>query len=147
MKFFKKIVFTFIINFVIQYFIFSAILLHSIRDFTHNVSKFYIASIVGLVMVTIDIFMHKIKYNTLNFPLFLSVSSLLILFIYLYRIQYAVDDNDFLKQLKENNSASLLISKAIEAKTNTYDVAKITKNIIQNDSRHLFDTARSKLNF
>jgi hypothetical protein len=120
-------------------------LLNSLSDFTHNISKFYIASIVGLVMVMLDIIIHKIDYDTLNVPLFISVLSLLVLFLYLYRIQYAVNDNEYLKQLKENDSAALLISKAMEAKTNTYDVAKLTKNIIQNDSRAFIDSIRLKI--
>jgi hypothetical protein len=74
------------------------------------------------------------------------VLSLLVLFLYLYRIQYAVNDDEYLKQLKENDSAALLISKAMEAKTNTYEVAKITKNIIQNDSRSFLESTRNKLN-
>jgi hypothetical protein len=51
--------------------------------------------------------------------------------LYLYRIQYAVNDNEY--------------SKAMEAKTNTYDVAKLTKNIIQNDSRAFIDSIRLKI--
>lgn len=146
MKFYKKILFTFSINFIIQYFVFSSMLLNSLSDFTHNISKFYIASIVGLVMVMLDIIIHKVDYDTLNIPLFLSVLSLLVLFLYLYRIQYAVNDDEYLKQLKENDSAALLISKAMETKTNTYEVAKITKNIIQNDSRSFLESKRNKLN-
>lgn len=146
MKFYKKILFTFSINFIIQYFVFSSMLLNSLSDFTHNISKFYIASIVGLVMVMLDIIIHKIDYDTLNIPLFVSVLSLLVLFLYLYRIQYAVNDDEYLKQLKENDSAALLISKAMETKTNTYEVAKITKNIIQNDSRSFLESTRNKLN-
>ena len=94
MKFYKKILFTFSINFIIQYFVFSSMLLNSLSDFTHNISKFYIASIVGLVMVMLDIIIHKIDYDTLNIPLFVSVLSLLVLFLYLYRIQYAVNDDE-----------------------------------------------------
>ena len=146
MKFYKKILFTFSINFIIQYFVFSSMLLNSLSDFTHNISKFYIASIVGLVMVMLEIIIHKIDYDTLNIPLFVSVLSLLVLFLYLYRIQYAVNDDEYLKQLKENDSAALLISKAMEAKNNTYEVAKITKNIIQNDSRSFLESTRNKLN-
>jgi sulfur transfer complex TusBCD TusB component (DsrH family) len=145
MKFYKKILFTFFINFIIQYFIFSAMLLNSLSDFTHNVSKFYIATIVGLVMVMLDIVIHKIDYDTIDIPLFITILSLLVLFLYLYRIQYAVSDNEYLKQLKENDSAALLISKAMEARTNTYEIAKITKNIIQNDSRDFIDYTREKL--
>lgn len=145
MKFYNKLLFTFFINFIIQYFVFSAMLLNSLSDFTHNVSKFYIATIVGLVMVILDIILHKIEYNTLNIPLFMSILFSLILFLYLYRIQYAVTENEYLKQLKENNSASLLISKAMEVKTNTYEIAKITKNIIQNDTSDFIDNVREKL--
>ena len=145
MKFYKKILFTFFINFIIQYFVFSAMLLNSLSDFTHNVSKFYIATIVGLVLVMLDIVIHKIDYDTIDIPLFITILSLLVLFLYLYRIQYAVSDNEYLKQLKENDSAALLISKAMEARTNTYEIAKITKNIIQNDSRDFIDYTREKL--
>ena len=145
MKFYKKILFTFFINFIIQYFVFTSIILNSLSDFTHNLSKFYISMIVGLVMVLLDIVIHKIDYDTLNIPLFITILSLLFLFLFLYRIQYAVTDNEYLKQLKENDSASLLISKAMETKTNTYEIAKITKNIIQNDSRSFIDNVRIKL--
>lgn len=145
MRFYKKILFTFTVNFIIQYFIFSSMILNSFGDFTHNLSKFYIAMIVALVMVLLDIIMHKINYNKLNVKLFIFVSSLLALFFYFYRIQYAIGDDEYLKQLKENDSAALLISKAMEAKTNTFEVAKITKNIIENDSRNFINEARNKL--
>lgn len=145
MKFYNKMLFTFSVNFVIQYFVFSAILLNSLNDFTHNISKFYMATIVGLVMVIMEMIIHKVDYGTFNMPLFISILLLLVLFLFLYRIQYAVNENEYLKQLKENDSAALLISKAMEAKTNTYEIAKLTKNILQNDSRDFIDYIREKI--
>jgi len=111
MKLYLRLFFTFFINFIIQYFVFSSMILNSLSDFTHNISKLYIATIVGLVMVLVDIIIYKIEYSYFHIYIFISVTSLLVLFLHLYRIQYAVDYNDFLKQLKENDSAALLISK------------------------------------
>lgn len=120
MHFYKKLFFTFFTNFFFQYFIFSAILLHSLKDFTHNMSKLYIAFIVGLVMTILDLIIHSFQYNTLHFPLFFSLVFLLCLFVFFYKTQFAVNYNDYLKQIKENNSTSLLISNAINAKNKLF---------------------------
>ena len=139
MIFFNKLLLTFSINFAMQYFVFTSIMLNSLSDFTHNISKFYLSTIVGLVSMLLNIGMHKYTYNKLHTSLLAVVTLLLIVFVYLYRIQYAIDDNEYLKQLKENASGALLISKAMEFRTNTYEIAKISKNIVFNNQNRDFD--------
>lgn len=119
MKLYHELIFTFASNFLIQYFIFSSIVLNSISDFTNNISKIYISTIVGLVMVSFELtlsLLFKKNNNMRHYFLFLFLLCLLFTVIYLYRIQYAVDLQDFIKQRTESNSASLLLSEAYKKK-------------------------------
>ena len=107
---YKKLFFTFLSNFLIQYFIFTSLVLNSILDFTHNMSKLYISIIVGLVMVLFEIILLLYKnFNKLNITLFIATLVCFIFFTFLYRNQYGIDQLALTKYLKESNSAHRLI--------------------------------------
>lgn len=127
MKLYNELLFTFISNFFIQYFFFSTIILNSMSDFTNNISKIYISTIVGLVMIAFDmtrLLLFNKNNNIQYYFIYLFILCSLCLFIYLYRIQYAVDIQDFIKQRTESNSASLLISEALKRKKQAIKISE-----------------------
>ena len=53
----------------------------------------------------------------------------LVLFVYLYRKQFAIKDKQYLEEMIEHHSMALLTSEEILKKTDNYDIAKLAKNI------------------
>jgi hypothetical protein len=75
--------------------------------------------------------MHDHQYHILSLNLYVPLIAALILFIYLYRKQIAINDKQYLEGMIEHHSMALLTSDEILKKTDNYDIAKLAKNIIQ----------------
>jgi len=131
MKLTHTMIFMFIGSFVIQYFLMPPIMVNSITDITNNIGKAYSATIMGLLMIILEIMMHDHQYDIISYNLYVVLFALLLLFIYLYRKQIAVDDKQYLEGMVEHHSMALLTSEEILKKTNDYNIAKVAKNIIQ----------------
>jgi uncharacterized protein (DUF305 family) len=59
------------------------------------------------------------------------------MFIYLYRVQIAINDKQYLEGMIEHHSMALFTSEAILKKTDNYDIAKLAKNIIEKQTDDL----------
>jgi hypothetical protein len=129
----------FIGSFIIQYFLMPPIMVNSIEDFTNNIGKAYSATIMGLSMVILEIMMHNYQYGAISYNLYAILFSLLALFIYLYRKQFAIDDKQYLEGMIEHHSMALFTSEEILKKTNDYNIAKVAKNIIQTQTDEIRD--------
>ena len=137
MKFTYSMLIIFIGNFIIQYVVMSYVMLNSSTHFTTNMGKVYLASIIGVLMVILDRAMMDHRYNVFSLNLYLFLFSLLALMIYLYRIQWAINDKEYLKGMVENHSNGLLMSEKILKKTDNYHVAKLAKNILSQQAEEL----------
>ena len=104
---------------------------------TNNIGKAYLATIMGLFMVIIEIMMRDHQYHVLSLNWYLILFSLLALFIYLYRKQIAIKDKQYLEGMIEHHSMTLFTSEEILKKTDNYNVAKIAKNIIEKQNDEL----------
>jgi len=104
---------------------------------TNNIGKVYMAVIMGLFMVVLEIMMHDHQYNVFSWNLYAGFITMLALFVYLYRKQVAVDDKQYLEGMIEHHSMGIFTSEEILKKTDNYDVAKIAKNIIQTQNDEL----------
>ena len=98
---------------------------------TNNIGKAYIATIMGLFMVLLEVMMHDHQYHVFSTNFYIILAALLALFVYLYRKQVAINDTQYLEGMIEHHSMALLTSEQILNKTDNYDVAKLAKNIIQ----------------
>jgi len=121
----------FIGSFIIQYFLMPPIMVSQRTYITNNLGKGYMAVIMGLFMVLLEIMMHDHQYNILSYKSYIIIAIGLALFIYLYRTQKGVDDKQYLEGMIEHHSMGIFTSEEIVKKTNDYNVAKIAKNIIQ----------------
>lgn len=121
----------FIASFIIQYFAMPPIMISSYKYFTNSVGKLYMSIIMGLSMVLVEVAMHDHQYSTISAYTYLWITALLVLNIYLYRKQIAVNDKQYLEGMIEHHSMALLTSEQIVEKTDDFNVAKIAKNIIQ----------------
>lgn len=134
MKLSHSIIAMFVGSFVINYFLVSPIMVNSNAHITNNIGKLYMAIIMGLFMILLEIIMHDNQYHVLSVKTYLFVILSIIAFVYLYRNQVLINDKQYLKGMIEHHSMALLTSDEILKKTNNYEIAKIAKNIIQNQT-------------
>jgi Ca2+/Na+ antiporter len=136
----------FIGSFIIQYFLMPPIMVSKFSYITNNIGKAYLAIIMALSMVIIEIMMHDHQYHVLSVNLYAILFTLLAIFTYLYRKQIAIDDKQYLEGMIEHHSMALLMSEEILKKTDNYYVAKLAKNIVQaqNDEIQLMNRILKK---
>jgi Ca2+/Na+ antiporter len=127
----------FVGRFIIQYFLMPPIMVSETTYITNNIGKAYMAVIMGLFMVVLEIMMHDHQYNILSLNLYAIFMAMLALFVYLYRKQVAIDDKQYLEGMIEHHSMGIFTSEEILKKTDNYEVAKIAKNIIQTQNDEL----------
>ena len=121
----------FVGSFLIQYFLMSPIMVNSRTDITNNIGKAYMAVIMSLFMILLEIMMHDHHYDVFSLNFYVGIFASLTIFIYLYRKQVAINDKQYLEGMIEHHSMALLTSEEILLKTDNYNVAKLAKNIIQ----------------
>ena len=131
MKILHTIVIMFIFSFLIQYFAMPPLMVNSLSDITNNIGKAYLAAIMGLSMVLIEVGMYDMQYGVVSSTKYGIIFALLCLFIYLYRNQIAIKDNEYVKGMIEHHSMALFMSEEILKKTDNYNIAKLAKNIVQ----------------
>lgn len=131
MRITHTLVVMFIGSFLIQYFLMSAIMVENRIDITNSVGKAYMAIIMGIYMILLEVMMHDHQYGVVSTSFYIGLTLLLVLFIYLYRKQMAVNDKQYLEGMIEHHSMALLTSKEILKKTDDYNIAKLAKNIIE----------------
>ena len=137
MKITHSMLFMFICSFIVQYFIMPPIMVNKISYITNNIGKAYLATIMGLFMVLIEVMMHDHQYNILSINWYTILLALLALFTYLYRKQIAINDKQYLEGMIEHHSMAVFQSEEILKKTDNYDLAKLAKNIIQTQNDEL----------
>ncbi len=117
-------------SFVIQYIVMSLIMTNSFSNITFSIGKFYISVIMALIMGFIEVFMFDFHMKTLHVTYYLSLIIGFIVFIYLYKSQSYIDDNEYLKEMIEHHSMALLTSDEILQKTKSERVKKFADNIV-----------------
>ena len=131
MKITHSMFFMFVGSFIVQYFIMPPIMVNKLTYVTNNIGKAYLATIMGLFMVLIEVMMHDHQYHVLSVNWYAILFALLAMFTYLYRNQIAIDDKQYLEGMIEHHSMALFQSEEILKKTDNYNIAKLAKNIIQ----------------
>jgi hypothetical protein len=137
MKITHTMLIMFVGSFIIQYFLMPPVMVSETTYITNNIGKVYMAVIMGLFMVVLEIMMHDHQYNVFSWNLYAGFITMLALFVYLYRKQVAVDDKQYLEGMIEHHSMGIFTSEEILKKTDNYEVAKIAKNIIQTQNDEL----------
>ena len=121
----------FIGSFLIQYYLMNTIMVNSKNDITNSLGKFYMSIIMAFFMIILETMMHDHQYDVFSTNTYICLIFFVLVFIYLYRNQVAVNDKQYLEGMIEHHSMALLTSKEIVKKTNNYNVARISKHIIQ----------------
>lgn len=131
MKISHTLVTMFVGSFLVQYFLMSPIMVNNRLEITNNIGKAYLSVIMGFFMVLLELMMHDHHYHVLSLNLYAIFIAGLVLFVYLYRKQIAIQDKQYVQGMIEHHSMGILTSEEILKKTDNYDIAKLAKNIIQ----------------
>lgn len=137
MKITHSMIIMFVGSFIVQYFIMPPIMVNKLTYITNNIGKVYLATIMGLFMVLIEVMMHDHQYHVLSLNWYAILLGLLAMFTYLYRKQIAINDKQYLEGMIEHHSMAVFQSEEILKKTDNYNVAKLAKNIIQTQNDEL----------
>lgn len=122
---FYMFLFTFLVNMIVL----PLIVTGSFNDISIiNMNKIYLSIIAGLLMVVSQVYSFDLLHGTTSKSDYFIYAFLLVVYIYIYRSQSFVDDLTYLKDLKEKNSASILISsrKSKNKRINTFSNYIIT---------------------
>jgi len=137
MKITQTMIVMFVGSFIIQYFLMPPTMVNKYEYVTNNIGKAYLATIMGISTVILEIIRRDNQYHVLSLNLYAMLFALLALFIYLYRVQAAINDKQYLEGMIEHHSMALFTSQEILKKTDNYNVAKLAKNIISQKTEQL----------
>lgn len=126
-----------IASFFIQFIVMSLIMSNSLSNITFSMGKFYISVLMALIMGFIEVFMFDFHMKTMHVTYYLSLSIGLIIFLYLYKSQSYIDDNEYLKEMIEHHSMALLTSEEILQKTKSERVKKLADNIVSTQTAEI----------
>ena len=117
-------------SFFIQYIVMSLIMTNSASNITFSVGKFYISVIMALLMGFVEVSMFDFHMKTLHITYYLSLFIGFAIFLYLYKSQSYIDDDEYLKEMIEHHSMALLTSDEVLQKTKSERVKKLADNIV-----------------
>jgi hypothetical protein len=117
----------------------SAIMVNEIKYVTNSIGKIYMSILMALFMVLLEVMMHDHQYKVVSINMYVGLGFLIGIGIYLYRKQIFINDKQYLEGMVEHHSMALLTSKQILKKTNSYDVSKLAKNIIQTQEDEIYE--------
>ena len=129
----------FIGSFLIQYFVMSPIMSYKTENITNSLGKVYLSTLMGLFMILLEIAMHDHQYDVFSLKNYAFVGGLILVVIYLYRTQKYVTDKQYLEEMIEHHSMALLTSNQILKKTDSYNVSKLAKNIVQTQKDEIME--------
>ena len=118
-------------SFIIQYFIMPPIMVNRLTDLTFTLSNAYLSLFMGFLMGVVEVIMYDMRYNVTSVKYYVSLFAASAVCVYLYRYQIGITDKQYLEEMIEHHSMALLTSERIVKKTDNYDVAALSKTILQ----------------
>jgi K+ transporter len=110
---------------------------NSASNITFSVGKFYISAIMALLMGFVEVSMFDFHMKTLHITYYLSLFIGFAIFLYLYKSQSYIDDNEYLKEMIEHHSMALLTSDEVLQKTKSERVKKLADNIVSTQTAEI----------
>jgi membrane protein required for beta-lactamase induction len=115
----------------------SGIMTDSYKNITFSIGKFYMSVIMAVLMGLLEVLMFDIHMKSISYIYYLSLFFVLVIFIYLYRNQFYVDDKEYLKEMIEHHSMALLTSEEILQNSHSERVKKLAENIISTQEKEI----------
>jgi hypothetical protein len=114
---------------------------NSISNITFSLGKFYISVIMALLMGLLEVCMYDYHMyqmrSVISAPYYLVILFSLFAFLYLYRNQIYIEDENYLREMIEHHSMALLTSDEILQKTQSDRVKKLAENIISTQNAEI----------
>ena len=120
-----------ICSFIIQYFIMPPVMVNNIANITFTLGNAYLSLFMGLLMGVVEVIMYDMRYNMMSVKYYVLLFVASAVCVYLYRYQIGINDKQYLEEMIEHHSMALLTSEKIVEKTENYDVAALSKIILQ----------------
>lgn len=123
----------------ISMFILMYIMVNTFANVYVNVNQFYMAGVMTMPMIIIELFLMRSMYTNKKVNTFISIFSLalFVVLIVLIRKQIGITDKDFLKSMIPHHAAALLMCKETQLKDP--EIITLCKNIAL--------TQQSEINF
>ena len=117
-------------SFIIHFLVMSFIMSNSYKNITFSQGKLYMSTIMALTMGILEVLMYDFHMHIISINYYLTLFFLLSIFIYVYRNQIYIEDNEYLKEMIEHHSMAILTSEEVLQKTKSERVKKLAENII-----------------
>jgi len=138
-NFYISLFIMFITSFIIQYFIISWVTSNKMNNFANSLGKIYLSVLVGLLTVLVELIFNYSLYIHQSSNIFLYLFTIIFigLTIYLYRNQVFIGDKEYLNDMIEHLSISLLPSEEILKKTDNQKVINLANRILQEENKEI----------
>ena len=132
-----SIIIMFIGSFIIQYYIMSFIMVYRIVDIQNSVAKIYLSLLMSILNCILEIIMYDLTMVTLSVNYYTVFLTAFIVILVLYKKQIGIREKEFLKDMIEHNSMSILTSTEFLRKAKDQDIKKYAKKIIKNQNKEI----------
>jgi len=139
MDLYYSVWFMMIASFIIQFAIMGLIMSNNVTNITISIGKFYMSIIMALLMGLLEVIMFDFHMygRFVSIYYYASLGFSLVIFLYLYRNQIYIEDDDYLKEMIEHHSMALLTSEEILQKTQSERVRKLAENIVSTQDKEI----------
>jgi hypothetical protein len=125
---------TFIVAFLIQYWVLSVITSNRPQN---TVGKFYLSMVSASIMGILEVMIYDTYKSVVSLFYYIVLGLSTYLFIYMFKSQMGIDDADYLKQMMESHSREMVLSQMAIEKTENNHVRTIANNIINRRKRDM----------
>jgi uncharacterized protein (DUF305 family) len=137
MKLFTYLVLTFIVAFVVQYWVLSVVSVSNMEHIKMTRGKMYLSIVAASIMCILEVFIYDWYKNETSLFYYISFVLIAYLFSDLFKNQSGVDDKDYLKQMLESHSRELLISKQALQNTKSLSIQTVATNYINRRNKDI----------
>ena len=134
MRLFQYTILTFVVAFLIQYWVLSVI---TSKRPQNTVGKFYLSMVSASIMGILEVMIYDTYKSVVSLFYYLALGLSVYFFIYMFKTQSGIDDADYLKQMLESHSKEMVLSQMAISKTENNHVRTIANNVINRRKRDI----------
>ena len=134
MRLFQYTILTFVVAFLIQYWVLSVITSNRPQN---TVGKFYLSMVSASIMGILEVMIYDTYKSVVSLFYYLGLGLSVYFFIYMFKTQSGIDDADYLKQMLESHSKEMVLSQMAMTKTENNHVRTIANNAINRRKRDI----------
>ena len=137
MKLFYYVCLTFAVAFVIQYWVISYITTTSPQLIYNSYGKLYLSILVASIMSILEVMIYDSYRDTVSLFYYIGLGILIYAMAFSYNTQMGVDDDDYLKQMLENQSCDIMLANRIIKHSDSQPVVAVATNILNRRKRDM----------